>query len=55
MPAEDETKNSGFLNLWAMEEFLTGHGLVLLKLSTFYKVTLEDRGSCCHEQNLEAG
>jgi len=29
---------SGFLNLWATEEFLTGYGLVLLKLSTFCKI-----------------
>jgi len=31
---------AGFLNLWAKEEFLTGHDLVLLKLSTFCKINL---------------
>jgi len=36
----------GFLNVWAMahwratEEFLIGHGLVLLKLNTFCKTNL---------------
>jgi len=36
--------NAGFLNLWATEEFLTGHGLVLLKLSAFYKLNLQISG-----------
>jgi len=47
--------SSGFLNQWATEEFLTRHGLVFLQLSTFRKMTFENRGSCCHENNLEAG
>jgi len=34
---------AGFLNLWATEEFLTGHSFVLLKLSTFCKVNFENR------------
>jgi len=29
-----------FLNLWATEEFLTGHGLLLLNLSTLCKLNL---------------
>jgi len=38
-----ECSISGFLNLWATEERSIGHGLVLLKLSTFRKrkLTLE--------------
>jgi len=32
---------AGFLNLWATEQFLTGHGLVLLKMSAFYKLNLQ--------------
>ena len=32
---------------------LTGHGFVLLKLSTFCKMTLENRGVCCHENEIQ--
>jgi len=34
------TLRAGFLNLWATEEILTGHGLVVSKLSTFCKLNL---------------
>ena len=41
-----------FLNLLATEEFLTGHGFVLLKLSTFCKLNLENKDSCCPENKI---
>jgi len=39
-----------------MEEFLTDHGLVLFKFTTFCKTTLENMGSLLPwKRNLEAG
>jgi len=32
---------SGFLNLWATEEFSLGHGLVVMKLKAFYKLIVQ--------------
>jgi len=38
--SRQSSSDTGFLNLWATEEFLTGRDLVLLELSAFCKVNL---------------
>jgi len=42
---------TGFLNLWATEKFLTGHGLLLLKLSTFSEINLENNALVAMKTN----